>query len=204
MGAVETHSPGTPDPSTFTVPPPHISLFRKIINIIGCLVCLPLYASVAVHCRWPVTLDLVLTVALAELNRFVNEGRRIAFYESEKQPVYRDKDDDFPHYSASEKNKWLAPATVKSKVVDLEKAAMSPSQSIAPPRLDCLAAVVGWREDPGLFTRALESYRMAKGCAFLLVGIDGDEEPDQDMVDVFHKVSNTTLLEPISSSAYSH
>ena len=37
-----------------------------------------------------------------------------------------------------------------------------------------MAAIVGWREDPALYQRALESYRRARGCVFLLAGIDGE------------------------------
>lgn len=181
MGAVDI------DPAAVAAAPPHISLPRKLLNILGCLVCLPLYAAIAVHCRWPVTLDLVITVALAELNRYVNEGRRMSFYEAEaaaRQPEFREKEDYEPPRSPrrvmDEKS---------GKVFDVEKvSAPSPSASGTSSKLDCMAAVVGWREDPALFTRALESYRMAKACTFLLVGIDGDEEADQDMVDVFHKV----------------
>ena len=73
--------------------------------------------------------------------------------------------------------------------MDPEKAALE-LELLSPfsPQLDCMAAVVGWREDPALFTRALESYKTARGCMFLMVGIDGDEAQDQDMVDVFNLV----------------
>jgi hyaluronan synthase len=202
MGAMEAYRP-SPDPAVSGMAPPHISLLRKLINIIGCLVCLPLYSVVALHCRWPVTLDLIITIALAELNRYVNEGRRMAFYASQKQPVYRDKEDPETTHSSgtstplTEKSaglldhkKWddVPPAIVKTKALATPDVEKMPSQFAPPPRLDCMAAVVGWREDPGLFTRALESYRMTRGCSFLLVGIDGDEAPDHDMVDVFNKV----------------
>ncbi len=62
---------------------------------------------------------------------------------------------------------------------------------------DCMAAVVGWREDPALFTRALESYQRTRGCVFLLVGIDGDEVEDRDMVDVFDMVGLSMVLQII-------
>lgn len=105
-----------------------------------------------------------MTIALAELNRFINEGRRMKFYEDEPVPMMEEK-------------------------VYNEKADFLESQPVEPQsRLDCMAAVVGWREDPILFTRALQSYRAASNCSFLLVGIDGNDEPDQDMVDVFNKV----------------
>ncbi|PWY80584.1 hypothetical protein BO70DRAFT_387603 [Aspergillus heteromorphus CBS 117.55] len=74
---------------------------------------------------------------------------------------------------------------------DAEKAI--PRLSPAGPGPDCMAAVVGYREDPALFARALESYNSAEGCRFVLVGIDGDEEADMEMVRVFQKVySNNT------------
>ncbi|RAK77762.1 chitin synthase [Aspergillus fijiensis CBS 313.89] len=56
---------------------------------------------------------------------------------------------------------------------------------------DCMAAVVGYREDPGLFARALNSYRAAEGCRFMLVGIDGDEKADMEMVRVFQNIHPT-------------
>lgn len=141
---------------------PHVSLLRKFLNVAGCLLSLPLYWLMTVHCRWPVTLDLIMTVALAELNRFINEGRRMRFYEDQTAPRKGDPE----------------------KMEELFTA----------PRLDCIAAVVGWREDPALFTRALGSYKAAECCTFMLVGIDGDEAEDQDMVDVFNKVCYYSLL----------
>ncbi|KFA71255.1 hypothetical protein S40288_07796 [Stachybotrys chartarum IBT 40288] len=139
--------------------PPHVSILRKAFNILGCIVALPLYWMMTVSSPCPVTLDTIVTVLLAELNRFLNEGRRMKFYEQESR--VRDK-------------------------ADPEKSGLD--ARTATPKLQCMAAVVGWREEPGLFTRALESYRAAKGCRFVLVGIDGDEAPDEDMVRVFHKV----------------
>jgi hyaluronan synthase len=56
-------------------------------------------------------------------------------------------------------------------------------------KLDCLAAIVGYREDPELFARALESYVDAQNCKFILVCIDGDAEEDQEMINVFRNVS---------------
>ena len=146
--------------------PRQVSLLRKVANIAGCLLCLPLYWVATVHCRWPVTLDLVITILLTELTRYTNEGRRMAYYQGES----------------------LSPVVMEK--ADPEKAALGLDVlSSSTPRMDCIAAVVGWREDPALFTRALQSYKTAKGVAFLLVGIDGDEVQDQDMVDVFDAVS---------------
>ncbi|KAK5988931.1 Hyaluronan synthase 1-like protein [Cladobotryum mycophilum] len=146
----------------------HVSWFRMFLNILGCFMCIPIYWVITVHCRFPVTLDLFMTITLTELNRFVNEGRRIRFYEQESpDPLLPPRDEK----------------------VDNEKMNFLESQPMPQSRLDCMAAVVGWREDPELFTRALESYKAASKCVFMLVGIDGDdEEYDQDMVNVFNEV----------------
>lgn len=150
--------------------PRHVSWLRMLLNIIGCVLCIPIHFLATVHCRWPVTLDFILTVILTELNRYVNEGRRMAYYTEDScpSPIIKEKMD--PEKAA----------------LDLELFGGRPSTS--KPRLDCMAAVVGWREDPALFTKALQSYKRTEGCAFLMVGIDGDEAQDMDMVDVFNHV----------------
>ncbi|KAF4343934.1 alfa-L-rhamnosidase [Fusarium beomiforme] len=108
-------------------------------------------------------MDLLITIILTEFNRFVNEGRRISFYSA--KPVSPQRDSS---------------GTIRANVE------MHKPQTAS--KLDCLVAVVGYREDPKLFSRALESYKTARGHAFTVVGIDGDDEEDQDMVDVFDKV----------------
>ncbi|KAF9886754.1 hypothetical protein FE257_011131 [Aspergillus nanangensis] len=75
---------------------------------------------------------------------------------------------------------------VDSSVKDPEKAMQFLVNADMGP--ECMAAVVGYREDPELFARALESYRSTRECRFLLVGIDGDEVPDMEMVRVFQQV----------------
>ncbi|KAJ4387080.1 hypothetical protein N0V93_007667 [Gnomoniopsis smithogilvyi] len=97
---------------------------------------------------------------LAELNRLMNEGRRqnlVRLQNRSESPI-------------QEKEDWL------KWELKVERPA---------PRLDSVAAVVGWREDPTLFHRALSSYSAAQGCVFLLVGVDGDGPEDEDMVNVF-------------------
>lgn len=140
---------------------PHISWFRQVLNVIGCLLVIPLYRAALVNTYYPATVELLLSVLLAEFCRFKNEGRRISFRESESQPRYKD---------------------------DVEKsAALALEQQVAS-NCDTMAAVVGWREDPELWQRCLESYRTARGCKFLLAGVDGDDADDQEMVEVFKKV----------------
>ncbi|GAB1316838.1 Glycosyltransferase 2-like domain-containing protein [Madurella fahalii] len=145
---------------------PRISVLRQFLNVLGCALAIPVYYLQTAHSRYPITLDILVTIALAELNRYVVEGRRMAFgfrggKQGEERPGPQEKDD------------WDG--------IHLES---QPRVS----RLECLAAVVGWREDPSLYRRALESYKSAKTCAFVLAGIDGDEAEDQDMVRIFNQV----------------
>jgi hyaluronan synthase len=56
-----------------------------------------------------------------------------------------------------------------------------------------MAQVVGWKEEPELFSRALESYQEAEGLRFLLLGVDGDSAEDMEMVDVFQKVCHPEM-----------
>ncbi|KAH6604305.1 glycosyltransferase family 2 [Trichoderma cornu-damae] len=152
----------------------HTSWFRVLLNVIGGLVSIPAYWAFTVHCRYPVTLDLLLTILLTELNRLVNHGRRVRFYEEEcPRPPQPPRDETNGNGNG---------------VYDEKKASLLEAQSVPRSRLDSMAAVVGWREDPALFTRALESYKSARHCTFMLVGIDGDDAADDDMVDVFKRV----------------
>lgn len=142
----------------------HVSLFRQVLNLLGCLLAIPCYYLTTVHTRYPVTLDILITIVLTELNRFVIEGRRIDFHDEQRHQEYSYTD---------EKRDW--------EKIDLEIQPVTP-------KLECLAAVVGWREDPALYERGLESYKSARSCVFLLAGIDGDEAEDQEMIEVFNKV----------------
>lgn len=56
------------------------------------------------------------------------------------------------------------------------------------PYFRCLASVVGYREDPELFTKCLESYKGCDGLETLLVGIDGNEAQDMEMANVVRRV----------------
>lgn len=143
--------------------PRRVPALRQCFNVLCCFLSLPFYFFLTVSTHFPITLDLLMTITLTELNRFVNERRRQRLYQLEhrnESPVQK-------------KETWL------KQDLNIERAA---------PRLDCVAAVVGWKEDPSLFHRALKSYSLAQGCAFLLVGVDGDGPEDQDMVDVFNEV----------------
>ena len=67
---------------------------------------------------------------------------------------------------------------------DEEKGALRQQSAIR-----CLASVVGYREEAGLFRRCLESYKDAPGLEILLVGIDGNEPTDMEMVQIVKNVS---------------
>ncbi|KAI1843926.1 hypothetical protein JX266_009982 [Neoarthrinium moseri] len=56
------------------------------------------------------------------------------------------------------------------------------------PGSDCMAAIIGYREDEETFNQALKSYLQAANCRFVLVGIDGDDNEDQYMFEIFQKV----------------
>ncbi|KAK4236549.1 hypothetical protein C8A03DRAFT_35551 [Achaetomium macrosporum] len=142
-----------------------VPAFRQFLNIIGCLLAIPIYYVTTAHSRYPVTLDIIVTIALTELNRYVVEGRRMALPGQRRRHERRS--------SVQEKADW--------EDVHLESQAGTT-------RVDCMAAVVGWREEPSLYLRALESYKSARTCAFVLAGIDGDEAEDQEMVEVFNRV----------------
>ncbi|KAH6844483.1 hypothetical protein B0I37DRAFT_377616 [Chaetomium sp. MPI-CAGE-AT-0009] len=141
-----------------------VPLFRQFLNVIGCAFAIPLYYLTTAHSRYPVTLDIIITIAFTELNRYVIERCRMAFF-SQQQHNGRETSDEVN-----------------------EKVAIYAESQPEPPRLECLAAVVGWREDPSLYARALESYKSSSACVFLLAGIDGDEAEDQDMARVFKKI----------------
>lgn len=52
-----------------------------------------------------------------------------------------------------------------------------------------MASVVGYREEPNLFKKCLQSYRGSPGLEIMLVGIDGDHTADMEMVRIAGEVS---------------
>ena len=52
-----------------------------------------------------------------------------------------------------------------------------------------LASVVGYREEPNLFRKCLQSYRGSPGLELMLVGIDGDHDGDMEMVRIVEEVN---------------
>ena len=60
---------------------------------------------------------------------------------------------------------------------------------------DMRLVALGYREDEETFNQALKSYLQAANCRFVLVGIDGDDNEDQYMFEIFQKVNAPTPLE---------
>lgn len=52
-----------------------------------------------------------------------------------------------------------------------------------------ISSVVGYREEPNLFRKCLQSYAGSPGLELMLVGIDGDGEGDMEMVRITEEVS---------------
>lgn len=132
----------------------------KLWNFFGCIAALYFFAYVAKSSQSPLTIDVFIKIFLAELNRFINGRRRQGGQVSGQKP---------------RKNKGIEKQPLRLEPVP-----------IATPQ--CMAAIVGYREDPGIFKKALESYNDARSCSFVMVGVDGDALEDQEMVDVFLQV----------------
>lgn len=62
------------------------------------------------------------------------------------------------------------------------------------PPVKFLASVVGYREDPAVFVKCLESFKGCAGQELLLVGIDGNEAQDVEMANVVRKVYNKDAI----------
>jgi hyaluronan synthase len=69
-----------------------------------------------------------------------------------------------------------------------QKTPHSTSHTIIP----SIACIIGYRENPSIFEQCLQSYHSAIGCAHLVVGIDGNQDADLDMVRVFQTVRLTS------------
>ncbi|KAK3718044.1 hypothetical protein LTR37_005470 [Vermiconidia calcicola] len=138
---------------------PHVSWLRMGFNFMGCCFAGCILFGALHYSRVPLTLDIIFTIFLAELNRFANEQRRNRLELSN------------------------LPGSLEESKVKLEK-----SGDDAIKNVDSIASIVGYREDRDLFTSALQSYVHARSCRLVLVCIDGDGPEDKDMADVFKEV----------------
>lgn len=102
----------------------------------------------------------MISIFVAEYNRWANEKRRLKLHET-------------------------PPSTPTG---DVEKALLTVENGPPGEVARCMAAIVGYREDPDLFYRALESYKATEGLDFTMVGVDGDQAADMDMVRIFQMV----------------
>lgn len=57
-----------------------------------------------------------------------------------------------------------------------------------------MASVVGYREEPNLFRKCLQSYRGSPGLELMLVGVDGDHDDDMEMVRIAQEVSGIVSI----------
>ncbi|CAI6331792.1 unnamed protein product [Periconia digitata] len=147
-----------------------ISAFEKFLNFLGCMAAAVVYAYLLLYSNHLWTIDTGASIFLAEYCGWSNEKLRKKSTGDDQ--LHNEKSDDL---SLAEKGGYFLDA--KS---DYDEA-----------KLGCIAAVVGYREDPIIFNKALESYLQADGCRFMLVCIDGNSLEDQEMVDIFQKVFPT-------------
>ncbi|MCJ1307176.1 hypothetical protein MMC25_000822 [Agyrium rufum] len=66
----------------------------------------------------------------------------------------------------------------------------------------CLASVVGYREEANLFKRCMESYQGSAGLEIMLVGIDGNEAMDMEMVQIVKNVRNHPFRQHYENFTY--
>lgn len=159
---------------------PTMSLVRCILNCVGCALVLYLYVGLARSSTNFLTIDILIIIFLAELNRFSSENERRHAVKHKGSVA-----DSIEHVM----EEGLSGTSKKDR--SLERGTDRP---------ECMAAVIGYREDTQIFTQALESYRHATGCRFLLVGIDGDDREDEYMIEIFRKVGLQSYMESLIST----
>ncbi|KAH8701417.1 hypothetical protein GQ44DRAFT_631775 [Phaeosphaeriaceae sp. PMI808] len=149
-----------------TIASVHNSLFRKICNFFGCILITGAFFYGLIFWVYMMFADTILSVLLAEYCHWANNKARMKGTTEDLQT-----DTKANPLGLAEEGNYFYKRVEKS---GREK--------------DCIAAIVGYREDPATYTMALESYLNANGCGFILACIDGNEIQDQEMVDVFQKV----------------
>jgi len=150
-----------------------VTTFTNLYNFIGCLGAAALYYYLTLYWSdYLYTFDTILTVYLAEHCGWANERVR-----KNSSTHERGKNEVHPDLSVVERGEYRTHPKRSPKL-----------------ELGCIAAIVGYREDPVIFTKALESYLDAEGCQFVLTCIDGNEIEDQVMVDVFRKVCRSIFV----------
>ncbi|PVI08314.1 glycosyltransferase family 2 protein [Periconia macrospinosa] len=152
-----------------------VSVLEKAFNFLGCIAAAIIYAYLLLYSNHLWTIDTSASILLAEYCGWSNERlRRKAKGDEPPQEEWS------TNLSTAEKGGYF-----------LNTKSFSESA-----RQGCIAAVVGYREDPIIFTKALQSYLQADGCRFMVVSIDGNGLEDQEMVDVFQQVfpENSAVL----------
>ena len=144
----------------------YVSTFDKCYNFFGCILAAFFYFYLLLKSNNLWSIDTAFNIFLAEYTAWSNEKLRKKGA-GEELPMSEKSHD----LSIVEKGDYFSP--------------MNGSPDC---KLGCIAQVVGYREDPTIFTKALESYVQADGCRLVLACIDGNGLEDQVMVDVFQKV----------------
>lgn len=131
------------------------SLNRQVFNS---FLCIASFAAIFTYFRryvglFPVTLETIVVISLAEVNRRKNIGR------------------------IRKLEQTLSPSDQETGIKDKAQVAVRH-----------IASVVGYREEPNLFRKCLQSYRGSPGLELMLVGIDGDGEGDMEMVHITEEV----------------
>ncbi|PVI07435.1 glycosyltransferase family 2 protein [Periconia macrospinosa] len=144
-----------------------VPTFEKWCNFFGCLGAAYLFYLLFYYSDHLWTFDTLLTIFLSEYCGWSNERFRRQIRAEE--PATSQKNSD--------------PSLL--------------TEDLSNHKLDCIAAIVGYREDPAIFTKALESYLQADGCRFILTCVDGNKPEDRVMVDIFKEVypTNSAVLD---------
>lgn len=132
---------------------------KQLLNTICCIVA---FTTIFFYFRryvssFPITLESVWQIGLAEVNRRKN--------------VERIRRLEQKHAADEEKGGSLKASAVRH-----------------------IASVVGYREEPVLFKKCLESYLGSPGLEIMLVGVDGDSGEDMEMVRVAESVSYSNIV----------
>lgn len=144
-----------------------VSLGQKCFNFAGCILAVIIYFYLLLYSNHLWTIDTALSISLAEYCGWSNARDR-------KRTALRNENNSF---------------ALSEKAPDKKVDSFSSDRT-----LDALCAIVGYREDPTIFARALESYLTADNCRFVLASVDGDAEEDQEMVNVFKKVNPASVF----------
>lgn len=147
-------------------PATQVSISRKICNFIGCIVVTFGFFYAFFNIKYVLAIDTGLAILVAEYCDWSNRKVRL-----KGTKIYQQKTD---------------------AVKLAEEGNLNEKMELPLTKECCIVSVVGYREDPAIFTMALESYSKADGCKFVLACVDGNQQEDREMVQVFQEVYPTS------------